>query len=438
MTQIKKFGLGAIATALFAALSVSMVSATVTAIDMDSATVGDQSSVSMVVNNVITVTVDTSAATSFVRAELQSGNAGIQFVGGDVQQAVGNVATFQLLGTSAGQSIVRFTDLSDGDTEVGIVTVTGVAAGTATALDIQYVTAGEDGITASSSGSANEIPIAIRAEDANGAVVTSQTQAIIVTTSHGSLATASGACPGASTQIVSLVAGVANLWFCPNTASGAAGSGDAAINASLATGTGLTAATETITVSGAASDIEVVLASDIDLDAPASLVTVTVKDSEGRLVSGTVSIVAGPSSVCTTAGITNPVTLVKGVANGTVVAQGASGNCIITATSGTSVGTAVEIIGQASPTQPGDGSFAAAPNFGSGNVGSAVFNGGSIADLADATADADGTGVWVQGTDGNWYRYTVGATGATAFVNNAFNAQFEDGFAGATAVFVVK
>lgn len=90
------------------------------------------------------------------------------------------------------------------------------------------------------------------------------------------------------------------------------------------------------------------------------------------------------------------------------------------------------------PTPPaGDGSLTA-PNFGTGNVGSAVFAGGSIEQLAEAAADADGTAVWVQGTNGNWYRYSIGATGATAFVNNAFNTQFAAGFSGATPVFVVK
>ncbi|MCA9848702.1 MAG: hypothetical protein KC472_12065, partial [Dehalococcoidia bacterium] len=75
--------------------------------------------------------------------------------------------------------------------------------------------------------------------------------------------------------------------------------------------------------------------------------------------------------------------------------------------------------------------------FGTGNVGSAVFAGGTIEQLAAQVTAAGGTSVWVQGADGNWYRYNTLASGATAFVNNAFTAQFEAGI-GNVAVFVVK
>ncbi len=97
-----------------------------------------------------------------------------------------------------------------------------------------------------------------------------------------------------------------------------------------------------------------------------------------------------------------------------------------------------EIRGQVAESTAGSGDGTlTAPTFGTGNVGAAVFSGGTIAELAAAVTAAEGTAVWVQGTDGNWYRYDTEATGGTAFLNNAFNAQFEAGLS-QSAVFVVK
>ncbi|MEX2468892.1 MAG: hypothetical protein WD396_03975, partial [Pseudohongiellaceae bacterium] len=79
-----------------------------------------------------------------------------------------------------------------------------------------------------------------------------------------------------------------------------------------------------------------------------------------------------------------------------------------------------------------------APTFGAGNVGSAVFAGGTPAQLAAAVIAAGGTSVWAQESGGGWLRYDVLATGGTSFVNNAFNASFSGGFPAATAVVVVR
>ncbi|PKN81094.1 MAG: hypothetical protein CVU47_08105 [Chloroflexi bacterium HGW-Chloroflexi-9] len=85
----------------------------------------------------------------------------------------------------------------------------------------------------------------------------------------------------------------------------------------------------------------------------------------------------------------------------------------------------------------GTGTFAAAPSFGTGNVGSAVFEGGTIAQLVTAVVASGGTSVWVQDSNGTWRSYSTLATGSSAFVNNGFNNTFAAGF-GVTAVFVVR
>lgn len=83
------------------------------------------------------------------------------------------------------------------------------------------------------------------------------------------------------------------------------------------------------------------------------------------------------------------------------------------------------------------GTFAAAPSFGTGTVGSAVFQGGTIAQLVTAVVASGGTSVWVQDSNGTWRSYSTTATGSSAFVNNGFNNTFAAGF-GVTAVFVVR
>lgn len=93
---------------------------------------------------------------------------------------------------------------------------------------------------------------------------------------------------------------------------------------------------------------------------------------------------------------------------------------------------------QVTSTGEGDGSLTA-PTFGMGNVGAAVYAGGTLEQLATQVTAAGGASVWAQNpTTGAWVRYDTEATGATAFVNNAFETAFSSGFSGSTAVFVVK
>lgn len=173
-------------------------------------------------------------------------------------------------------------------------------------------------------------------------------------------------------------------------------------------------------------------------------VTVMAQDADGNPAADVAaSGVAGASSA---GAIVNCSGIRDGVGTCTFVAPTQAGvvtvSAVVTINNVTKLGSNTVQIGSTSPTPgggaSGEGTFAAAPSFGTGNVGSAVFNGGTIEQLAAAVTAAGGTSVWAQAADGSWVRYNTLATGVTAFVNNAFNAEFASGFAGATAVFVVK
>ena len=78
------------------------------------------------------------------------------------------------------------------------------------------------------------------------------------------------------------------------------------------------------------------------------------------------------------------------------------------------------------------------PTFGAGNVGTAVFSGTTIAQLAAQVTAVGGIAVWVQDVSGRWFQYNTLASGPTAFVNNPFSTAFAAGFPGPVAVFVVR
>ena len=91
----------------------------------------------------------------------------------------------------------------------------------------------------------------------------------------------------------------------------------------------------------------------------------------------------------------------------------------------------------ATPAPTGPGTFASPPTFGSGDVGTAVFQGGNVGQLVTAVSGAGGTSVWVQDANGVWRSYKLGVSGAGAFVNNGFNTAFSGGL-GTTAVVVIR
>ncbi|MDA1148169.1 MAG: hypothetical protein O3A76_16350, partial [Chloroflexi bacterium] len=93
------------------------------------------------------------------------------------------------------------------------------------------------------------------------------------------------------------------------------------------------------------------------------------------------------------------------------------------------------------PTMPvlpqADGNLTS-PTFGPGKVGTAVFSGTTIAQLAAEVTAVGGIAVWVQDVSGRWLQYNTRASGSLAFVNSAFNTAFAAGLPGPVAVLVVR
>lgn len=444
LTQIKKLAWygSSVALAGLMAFAIMLASSGTAFAELDNVSVdGGGATGTIQINEVVDITVETDNDQGFVRATIDAASTGaVEFVGGQIQQAANtnpDVATFTIVGTAAGQVIINFRDLADNDLAIAVVTVQGATSvGAATALDI-HLPVGEDGIIRSASAADDDtgIQLAVRAEDANGNLVTTGTFAtaqVLVTTSHGTLEIAATACGGATSQIISLVGGTANVWLCPSTATGtAAGSGDAVITASVVGG-GIASATETVTVGAAPASINVTLAGDISLSSPATLVTAEVLDADGRKTTGTVTFSAGPSTVCAVIP-TTAVNLSGGTGSATLVVQGASGTCVVTAVSGAAVGTATEAVGQAG--QPGPGTDTGFEGtIATSGVSIVSFNGGTVADLIASAQAAGLTSVSVT-VDGD---FVVLIPGAPAFVNAAFNAAFADGVPEGTLAIVVR
>ncbi|MDA0270381.1 MAG: hypothetical protein O2798_09235 [Chloroflexi bacterium] len=85
----------------------------------------------------------------------------------------------------------------------------------------------------------------------------------------------------------------------------------------------------------------------------------------------------------------------------------------------------------------GPGTFASPLNFGSGNVASGVFMGGTIEQLEAAVIGASAGTAWVQDIAGIWRSWKASLSAALAFLNNAFNNAFAGGL-GTTAVFITR
>lgn len=191
-----------------------------------------------------------------------------------------------------------------------------------------------------------------------------------------------------------------------------------------ATGTwkvGATFSSTTSTVEVAAADIAPVTSGPI---------TVTLKDSAGNLVGDGTSV-----TLVVTAGALVAATAqsIDGVATFTYVSPSAAQQVNATALVGTKTGTKTFSVGAVAPTPTeGEGTFASAPA--ESGVSIVVFNGGTVAQLAETAAGLDVVSVSAT-VDGAFVVYIVGAP---AFVNAAFNAAFPDGLAAGTAVILKK
>lgn len=83
----------------------------------------------------------------------------------------------------------------------------------------------------------------------------------------------------------------------------------------------------------------------------------------------------------------------------------------------------------------GVGTFLGTPNFGMGANASAVFAGGSVAQLEAAAKASNATGVWVQTSTGGFELLVIGSP---AFLRDAFTAKFQSGVSGPIAVTLVR
>lgn len=79
--------------------------------------------------------------------------------------------------------------------------------------------------------------------------------------------------------------------------------------------------------------------------------------------------------------------------------------------------------------------FASPPAYSKLGVAHVVFLGGSVADLEAAAIASGASGVWAQDATG---RYSKLSFGAPSFVNAGFHQAFADGFAGPTALYLIR
>lgn len=75
------------------------------------------------------------------------------------------------------------------------------------------------------------------------------------------------------------------------------------------------------------------------------------------------------------------------------------------------------------------------PTYSADGIAYVVFAGGSLDDLSVAASAAGAASAWAQSSTGAFVAYTVGGP---SFVNDAFRSAFGNGFAGATAVVLVR
>lgn len=363
-------------------------------------------------------------------------------------------STYRGTGTTGTDSVTATTPAPNSGVGSTQVTLTAAAAGTPSALAHvnNFAAAGagtlssnvapnNSGVNPNYTSAQTGTNVVFRVTDASGSGVNGQV--LQVTTDKGGLVAFEGTCSTTAPKAITVTTAATFGGSASTTAPGrggvrfCAGTGEANRGAATITATNIstTMATATATVTTAG--------------VPATITTnwnngsleVTVTDADGNPVADGTEVTV---TIASTVGSVAPATraTVAGKATFAVALTGSTGNAIVSVNDtagGTNRLTQSVNVTATTPTPgTGDGSLTT-PSFGTGNVGSAVFAGGTIEQLAAQVTAAGGTSVWAQDPDtGNWVRYNTLATGATAFVNNAFNAAFADGFAGATAVFVVK
>ncbi len=211
------------------------------------------------------------------------------------------------------------------------------------------------------------------------------------------------------------------------------------VTASWVSGTTTLTATTTINIAGPAASVTVdpgspVLgtnssitssAADSDGNPVADGTTITLNVSNANALLSSAAGTVGSSVGATTTGGTATLTLIP-VSTGTSVAVGVA--------TGGVTGSQTFTIAASGTTPPPDGEGSFTGTISDSGVSIVSFDGGTVADLAAAAADAGLISVWVT-VDGEFVGFI---SGAPAFVNAAFSAQFAGGIPAGTLAIVVK
>jgi hypothetical protein len=337
---------------------------------------------------------------------------------------VGGAVGVTLTGTNApGTAVITFTSNGVSVTKSVIIAGTVTALTAAVQVDADGAGAGTTFVNAATPGATSftaggGVRVSVNPTDAAGNRVPGVSPVIVIAPSSCATIGATTASTGAAAATTVLTAGSAPVGT------------ECTVTATSGTGT----ATTTFKIGAVLAATSTVEIGATDMSTVATqTVTVTVKSATGDLVQdGTsVTLVVSAGAVAT-----STVTTINGEAKFTYVSPGTAQQVNLTAVAGTATASKAIGVGVAgpTPTPSGDGSLTA-PTFGSGNIGNAVFAGGTIEQLAAQVTAAGGNLVWVQDANGTFRVYS---TTAPAFVNGPFNTAFAAGFSGATAVTVVK
>jgi hypothetical protein len=433
LTQIKKFAWSGTAVALAAILAMAVMAntayAAISSIDID----GDGATSTQAIGTVFPIEV-TATANSYVQVAIDPASTGtIQFLNGSILQADGGgIAMFDVRAATAGQVILRFTDLSvGGATAVGVVTIPAAVIPPTAQPATQLRVIVPDASLVVAAGAGTGVSFTVRVADGTGAVGTGTVANLILTTTRGQIDTVA-TCDNvaAGSHVLTNVSGNNTFYFCASATAGVAtiSAIDAAPSNALTSGTG------SITVAAPATNVDIVMSNALGTSTQiTATATVSAQDTNGNPAQGTASISASPNTLCVIAGPTNKA-LVSGSATFTVVSLGTAGNCVVIATVGAATETIVVSI-TASPSAPpvaGDATFTGtiAPS----GVSLVTFGGGTLAEFAAAGTATGAVSVWttVGGSFIGWI------PGAPAVVNAAFFAQFADGVPAGTIVIIVK
>jgi len=283
-------------------------------------------------------------------------------VGADNDQGCHGVDDWLLLPANAtvGSVVITATTLN-GITNADVLLITSATAATKVAKSFTLTTDATviSGGTTTVASPDNESIITITTKDVDGKTSTAWTGNVQLTTTTGQWNTAvdcSGTALGTTTVVTfsAATAGTGNL--CATTTA-AATLGTATITATDIAGT-LTAGTFSTPVNGLASAITLTLSADLNTSTVLlATITANAVDAAGLAAADatTVTITAGPATVCSMASAVNAVAMGKdSKTTGTIVVTGAEGNCVIQAAVGSVVSLLAETVGPAvAATVPG-------------------------------------------------------------------------------------